>query len=66
MSGNFFSFFECSCKDCVEAFNFCVQIEKDVKYVKEFNEVIKYLFVLFFLGPFYLVLLLPTPTPSSS
>ena len=52
--------FECSCKDCVELFNFCVQIKKDVKYVKEFHK-IRYLFLLFFLGPLYLVLLLPTP-----
>ena len=33
--------FECSCKDCVEAFNFCVQIKKDVKYVKESKEIIR-------------------------
>ena len=57
--------FGCSDKGCVEAFNFCVEIKKDVKYVKEFKETIRYLFLLFFLVPFYLALLLPTATPSS-
>ena len=44
-------------KDYVEAFNFRVQIKKDVKNVEEF-----FFFLLFFLGPFYLDLLLPTTT----
>ena len=50
--------FGCSGKDYVEAFNFRVQIKKDVKNVKEFKVIIRYLFLLFFLGPFYLVCLL--------
>ena len=57
--------FGCSGKDYVEAFNFYVQIEKDVKNVKEFKEIVRYLFLLFFLGPFYLVLLLPAAIPNS-
>ena len=63
--GEFFYKFGCSGKDNVEAFNFRVQIKKDVKNVKEFKEIIRYLFLLFFLGPFYLVLLLPVATPNS-
>ena len=43
---------ECSGKDFVEAFNFCVLITKDVKSVKEFKETIRYFFLLFVLGPF--------------
>ena len=50
--------FECSCNDCVEAFNFCEQMKK-------YKQIRRDLFLLFFLGPFYLVLLLPTVTPSS-
>ena len=50
--------FGCSGKDYVEAFNFCVQIIKDVKNAKEFKETTRSLFLLFFLSPFYL--LLPT------
>ena len=46
----------------VEAFNFCVQITNDVKSVKEFKETTRYLFLLFFLGPFYLFLLLSNAT----
>ena len=38
--------FECFCKDCVEAFNFCVEIKKDVKYFKECKEIIRYIFIL--------------------
>ena len=30
--------FECSCKDCVEAFNFCVQIKKDVNTSKNLKK----------------------------
>ena len=44
--------FECSCKDCVEAFNFCVQIKEDVKYVKKLKEIIRYFFLFFFLSLF--------------
>ena len=51
MSGDFLKIL-CSGKDCVEAFNFCMQIKKDAKYVKEFKETIRYSFLLFFLGPF--------------
>ena len=55
----------CSGKDYVEAFNFRVQIKKDVENIEEFKEIIRYLFLLFFLGSFYLVLLLPTAIPNS-
>ena len=34
--------------------------KKDVKYVKEFKQIRTYLYLLSFLGPFNLVLLLPT------
>ena len=49
----------------VEAFNFRVQITKDVKNVKKMNvkrtyETTKYLFLLIFLGLFYLALLVLT------
>ena len=59
--------FGCSGNDYVEPFNFRVQIKKDVKNVKEFKEIIGYLFLIFFLGPVYLVLLvlLPAATPNS-
>ena len=40
--------FECSCKDCIEAFNFCVQIKEHVKYVKKFKEIIMYIFLFFY------------------
>ena len=43
---------ECSGKDFVEVFNFCVLITKDEKSVKEFQETIRYFFLLFVLGPF--------------
>ena len=49
--------FECSGKDYVEAFNIRVQITKERKNVKEVKETKWYLFLLFFLGLFYLVLL---------
>ena len=39
-----------------------VQIKTDVKNGKEFHEIISYSFLLFVLGLFYLVLLLPTAT----
>ena len=55
----------CSGKDYVEAFNFSVQITKNLKIVKEFKETVRYLFLLFFLWPFYLVLILPTTTSRS-
>ena len=42
-----------------------VQIKTVVKNAKEFKEIIKYLFLLFFLGLFYLVLLLATATLNS-
>ena len=45
--------FGCSGKDYVEAFNFRVQITKDVRNVKEFKETTRSLFLLFFLSPFY-------------
>ena len=55
----------CSGKDYVEAFNFSVQITKNLKIVKEFKETVSYLFLLFFLWTFYLVLILPTTTSRS-
>ena len=55
----------CSGKDYVEAFNFSVQITKNLKIVKEIKETVRYLFLLFFLWPFYLVLILPTTTSRS-
>ena len=55
----------CSGKDYVEAFNFSVQITKNLKIVKEFKETARYLFLLLFLWTFYLVLILPTTTSSS-
>ena len=51
--------------DYVEAFNFRVQIKKDVENIEEFKEIIMYLFLLFLLGSCYLVLLLPTAIPNS-
>ena len=42
-----------------------VQIKKDVRNAKEFKEIWKYLLVLFFLGSFYLVLLLPNATSNN-
>ena len=54
--------FGCSGKDYVEAFNLRVQVTKDVKNDKEFKETTGSLFLLLFLSPFYLVLLLPTVT----
>ena len=60
-SGTFHKF-GCSGKDNVEGFNFSVQITRDVKRVKEFKETRRYVFLLFFLGYFYLVLLLPNAT----
>ena len=54
--------FGCSGKDNVERFNFSVQIIRDVKRVKEFQEKRRYVFLLFFLGSFHLVLLLPNAT----
>ena len=60
-------FYKCRCsgKDYVEEFNFRLQIKNDVKNIKEFKEIIRYFFSLFFLRSFYLVLLLPTATPNS-
>ena len=63
--GVIFHKFGCSEKDYVEAFNFCVHISKDVKNMKQFKETIRYLLLLFFLGIFYLVFLLPTATLKS-
>ena len=59
--GSFYKFGR-SGKDFVEAFNFRVQIPKNVKNVKEFKETTRSLFLLVFLSPFYLVLLLLTAT----
>ena len=50
----FFYKFGCSGKDYDEAFNLRGQIKKDMKNA--------YLFLIFLLGPFYLVLSLPTAT----
>ena len=44
---------------------FLCRLKKNMKYVKEFKEIIRYLILLFFLGPFFFSLLLPTATPSS-
>ena len=34
---------------------FLCRLKKNMKYVKEFKEIIRYLILLFFLGPFFLV-----------
>ena len=49
----------------VEAFEFRVQVTKDVKSIKKKFKETRYLFLLVFLGPFYLVLLLLNTTPKS-
>ena len=57
--------FDYSSKDYDKAFNFRVQFTKGLKSVKEFKETTKYLFLLLFLGPLSLVLLLRNATPRS-
>ena len=47
-----FYIFGCSGKNYDEAFNFRVQITKDMKNFKEFKETIRYLFLLRFSLPF--------------
>ena len=62
--GSFYKFGR-SGKDYVQIFNFRVKITKDVKTVKEFKETTRYLFLMIFLGLFYLVFLLVNATPWS-
>ena len=65
MSTNLLLISRCSGKDYVKAFNFRVQITKDMKSVEKFKETTTCLFFHFLLGLIYLVLLLPNANTRS-
>ena len=63
--GFFFANLDVLVRIIMKPLTFVCRFKKNMKSVKEFKEIIRHLFLLFFLNPFYVALLLPTASPRS-